>query len=229
LKREGAKTGDVAISLAWNSFDDLDLHVIPPSGEEISYNHKKSKCGGELDVDMNVKGESDKPVENVFWPTGGAPHGKYKVYVQNYAFHGNKKHVKDSSSVPFRVQVKVGDDVKIYEGKTHNTKEASNTTVCEFNYQPTINKKAYDAYNDDVIIGNWAKVIPRNRILIMDDPKAIVDVILGVLSILSKSRDLNAYVADMQDRGQSETRINQVKSILASAMLEDYTPEGDDL
>ena len=69
LQREGGASGELRISLLWNNTNDLDLHVIPPSGEAISFSHKKSACGGLLDVDMNVRGNSETPIENVFWAT----------------------------------------------------------------------------------------------------------------------------------------------------------------
>jgi uncharacterized protein YegL len=87
LQREGAKSGDVQISLLWNNYNDLDLHVICPSGEEIYFAHKKSNCGGELDVDMNISPTSVEPVENVYWPSGGAPFGNYQVFVNHYRNH----------------------------------------------------------------------------------------------------------------------------------------------
>ena len=55
LKREEAKTGDVQLSLMWDSLNDLDLHCVGPDGERIYHNHRRSKSGGELDVDMNAR------------------------------------------------------------------------------------------------------------------------------------------------------------------------------
>jgi len=224
LKREGAKTGDVAISLAWDSRNDLDLRVVAPSGEELYYGHKKSSCGGELDVDMNVKGESETPVENVYWPVGGAPTGHYKVIVTNYAYHS----CKEGSEIPFKVQVKVGDDVKIYQSKTRGTKDHSKVIVCEFDFVPKRdNTQAYDAYSEDHILGVWREALPPGRILILEDPKSIVDTILGVLAIFSGSRKLEDYIKDMEERGQDETRIHQVKTILENALLKDFVVEDD--
>ncbi len=58
LDREGASSSDVQISLMWNNFNDLDLHVVCPSGERIHGGNKESACGGVLDVDANVKPDS---------------------------------------------------------------------------------------------------------------------------------------------------------------------------
>jgi Ca-activated chloride channel family protein len=87
LRGAKAKGGNLRMSLVWDNRNDLDLHVITPAGEEIFYGHKKSLDGGELDVDMNVHGESSKPVENIYWPEDVAPEGDYRVYVHNYAYH----------------------------------------------------------------------------------------------------------------------------------------------
>ena len=86
LEREGGKTGEVQISLTWDDYNDLDLHIFCPSGERIYFNNKTSECGGELDVDMNVRPTSDNAVENVVW-IENAPSGKYKVGVHFYKHH----------------------------------------------------------------------------------------------------------------------------------------------
>jgi Ca-activated chloride channel family protein len=130
LKREAAKSGDVRASLMWNNRNDLDLHVITPNGEEIYYGHKKSWDGGELDVDMNVHGETTKPVENIYWPKGGAPTGRYTVFVRNYRYHERPRR-----PTSFNVELWVNDQVSRYEGTVYGTGEYSDDVVCSFDYR----------------------------------------------------------------------------------------------
>lgn len=79
-------TGDVQVTLRWSGGSDLDLHVTDPNGEEISFSSTTSSSGGQLDVDC-IPGSTcaaDGPhVENVFWPTGGAPSGDYSAFARN--------------------------------------------------------------------------------------------------------------------------------------------------
>jgi len=79
-------TGDVQATLLWNGDSDLDLHVTDPSGTDIYYGNDTSSTGGKLDHD-DIPHCGDSPathVENIFWPTGGAPSGQYKVYVVDF-------------------------------------------------------------------------------------------------------------------------------------------------
>jgi len=79
--------GEIRVTLLWDSDDDVDLHVIEPSGERIWYQHRESLSGGNLDRDDNVAmcGSDPEPggVENVFWGTN-APTGTYTVEVYSY-------------------------------------------------------------------------------------------------------------------------------------------------
>ena len=113
LNREGAMTGDVQISLMWENYNDLDLHVVCPSGERIHGGNKVSGCGGKLDVDANVRPETKKPVENVVWPGVTAPPGTYQVYVHHYKKH-KKRRTKDPTS--FQIIVNNVGDYREYHG-----------------------------------------------------------------------------------------------------------------
>ena len=127
LAREGARSSDVQVSLMWNNYNDLDLHIVCPSGERIHGGNKMSNCGGELDVDANVRAETKKPVENVVWPEGKAPAGVYQVYVHHY-----KKHAKRRTRDPTKFQIisSNGGDVMEYNGAlTHGDPIK---LVCEF-------------------------------------------------------------------------------------------------
>ncbi len=124
LQRVHAKTGDVQVSLLWDNINDIDLHVQAPSGEVIYFGHRNSRCGGELDVDMNAGFQtSDEPVENIYWPLGTAPRGKYRVLVHHFANHGA------ADPTEFRVAVKNGREVKYYTGKINPNDKV---LVCEF-------------------------------------------------------------------------------------------------
>jgi hypothetical protein len=90
-------TGDIQISVAWDDSSDVDLHVIDPTGEEISFSHRTSASGGTLDLDgnaacaRNTVGNTATFVsnENVVWPTGAAPSGSYRVILDYWSSCGN--------------------------------------------------------------------------------------------------------------------------------------------
>jgi hypothetical protein len=79
------KTGEIQVSVSWDADNDIDLHVVDPSGFDIYYGDKVSLDGGELDLDSNaaclIDGINN---ENILWPIGKAPTGTYTVRVDNY-------------------------------------------------------------------------------------------------------------------------------------------------
>jgi hypothetical protein len=120
-------TGDIQVTLRWSGLNDLDLHVLEPGGEEISYQHTASLAGGRLDVDSNAgcNGHiSSEPVENIFWPSGEAPSGHYIVSVTYYA------NCNQALETPFQVRVLVDGEVLEFEGRVETVNE--NVIVYEF-------------------------------------------------------------------------------------------------
>lgn len=95
---EGDK-GRLRVNLMWNSTDDLDLHVITPSGEIFFSNKTVEHLGviGRLDVDKNAGGDLvSNPQENINFDA--LPTGKHQAIVKLYK-------VRDSSAVPFTLSI----------------------------------------------------------------------------------------------------------------------------
>lgn len=132
LNAKGAKTGDVMISLAWSNKNDIDLHVIEPSGEKVWYNHRTTKTGGHLDLDANVQYEkaTTNPVEHIYWPAGKAPKGRYKIIVDHYKNHGQAD-CKDPTK--FTVRLAVGGVTRLFHGEVvRNDPKRKQMVVAEF-------------------------------------------------------------------------------------------------
>lgn len=103
-------TGDVQVTLSWNTDADVDLHVVDPSGEEIYYGHRRSASGGELDLDSNAGCAIDGVRnENITWPVGRAPRGRYTVRVDYWSNCG-------ASRTEYTVRVNSSGQVQIFDG-----------------------------------------------------------------------------------------------------------------
>lgn len=152
LQREGAKSGDVQLSLMWNNPNDLDLHCIDPSGEQIYFEHKKSASGGDLDVDMNARPPySAVPVENIYWPPGRAPAGHYTVFVNHYGNHGG------DDPTEYHVGIKAAGEVKEITGKISRGEPLR--LVHEFDIKGgSILQLAPDPVNM-LIVGGWTALL----------------------------------------------------------------------
>lgn len=78
-----AKEGEITVRLGWQGFEDLDVIVSCPNGEEISFKTRDA-CGGKLDIDMNYQGNnSTSPIENIFVPARSIMPGEYHIKVVN--------------------------------------------------------------------------------------------------------------------------------------------------
>lgn len=132
LANAGAKTGEIQISLFWNTCDDIDLHVYYTPGNGLCDNiHWKNRYGrlskGILDVDMNAQGPHNfKCVENIFWPYGSSPRGMFVVQAHLFRSWSGQK------NVPITVRIKIGNDTKILNGVVWNG--AAPTMITKFSY-----------------------------------------------------------------------------------------------
>jgi len=130
LNAAGAKTGDVQVSIGWNTIDDIDVHVFFRSfgqNSYISWTNKHGVCGGMLDVDMNANQVSlnNKPVENIFWPAGHSPYGEFIVALHNF------RNWSGARSVPVTLIIKVDGETKILQ--TQCVYGMAMTEVARFN------------------------------------------------------------------------------------------------
>lgn len=79
-------SGDVQVTVAWDTDADVDLHVVDPGGSEIYWANRQSPSGGQLDLDSNAACALDNVRnENITWPVGTAPQGNYTVRVDHWS------------------------------------------------------------------------------------------------------------------------------------------------
>lgn len=124
LENSGAQKGDIIISLMWDSYDDLDLHVFAPDGSEIYYLNPQA-CGGELDVDANAGSErKTDPVESIYFSDPMS--GEYWVYVYNYSDR------TEGRATNYLVRVTVGGESQTFSGTIEN--EDDTAEILGFRY-----------------------------------------------------------------------------------------------
>jgi len=114
LQRVGAKTGEIVVTLMWDTKDDLDLHVmLPGQYGEISAENPEV-AGGRLDIDGNhvLETASSRPIENIYWPHcdrtshNAPPKGEYTVYVKVKERHSHHSESEANLTVVTTVQNK---------------------------------------------------------------------------------------------------------------------------
>jgi hypothetical protein len=132
LGEVSARGGDVQISLSWHNFNDLDLHCIDPAGEEIFFGHRRSsRTGGELDIDQNAGPPYNmSPVENIYWPFGGAPSGLYRIFVVYYSPHSG------TDATAFLVRTVVRGKTNYFNATIGYTGMREGMLICNLRYDP---------------------------------------------------------------------------------------------
>lgn len=78
-------TADVVVTMMWNQDQtDVDMHVVEPSGEECSYEHKKTRSGGQITTDIRT-GFGPEMYYNA-----NAPRGKYELKAKFFGSGQNR-------------------------------------------------------------------------------------------------------------------------------------------
>lgn len=180
---------DVRVSLIWDNRNDLDLHVTTPGGEHLFYGNRSSRCGGVLDVDRNVSGDTVTPVENIRWAKGTAPTGDYVVWVNNF-----RHHEPSEAETPFRVEMEVGGELHYFEGTFPANSAKLDLPVKTFRFEQGAHDTEYEAYSDEVVLGQWQRVLPAGHILRVQDPARITDVVVGTLALRNAGTTLDSYL-----------------------------------
>ncbi|MCA9129006.1 MAG: hypothetical protein KDB22_18090 [Planctomycetales bacterium] len=131
VSQAGGQRGEVQFALAWKNINDVDIHVITPRGDRISHLRPRSMDNGVLDVDMNVRGESELPIENVRW-LSQAPSGRYTVLVHLFRIHEGRPGQYDRNS-RFQLLAQLGSETILNTGvvSRHNQLE-----IYQFQYVP---------------------------------------------------------------------------------------------
>ncbi len=102
----GYSTGQVQITLAWQTGADIDLYVTDPYQQTINYSSPRSNSGGHLDIDARGNcNNSRQNVENVYWDAAQPPSGIYKVEVHYWA---NDSCSYSAGPTPITLSISVG-------------------------------------------------------------------------------------------------------------------------
>ncbi len=81
-------------------------------------------------------------------------------------------------------------------------------------YNVFLIKKPYEGPNEEKILKQWTETLGTERVLMIKNPKACVDVMLGAISLTTGARNLDGYAEDMKKRGQTDERVIEVTAAL---------------
>jgi outer membrane protein OmpA-like peptidoglycan-associated protein len=205
LKREGAKTGAITISLMWDNYNDIDIHCIDPFGEEVFYGHKYSRSGGELDVDMNAGGpESIEPVENIYWENRKAKKGKYSVLINHYSNH---QCLECSDPTNYTIIVKQNNLTKEFKGKI------SSGDLKRLIYSFDFNNKNFG----DIVLTTETKILLENYIKSASGKELAFVALQKLISIELEKKNWNGallIINEFESNFEGNRKFIELKKIL---------------
>lgn len=76
-----------------------------------------------------------------------------------------------------------------------------------------IHKGAIETSNAQ-IVKSWKEALDNEHVIFLEEAKAIVDLMLGIIATVSKTRDIDNYLVDMKNRFQDDKRIALVEKTL---------------
>lgn len=134
--------GEIKITLLWNFYGDVDLHVTQPNGNELSFRDMTDRrTGGRLDVDNREGGRGS--AENIYWTR--PLKGTYRVNVELYRVSPASPNGGEA-----KVVVKNGIHTNTYTVRL--SYEGQNRLVTQFYYDP--NAVADEAVPDTISVDN---------------------------------------------------------------------------
>lgn len=170
-----------------------------------------------LQIGSFAKGiELDSWLEKVVLEGGGGPFGRESYELAAYYLYRNTEFEKGAKPIIFFIA-----DEKPYEKVNPNeVKEIGIDGYQEVEPFGKLRKKVNDnvfALLNDVsedIKSCWEDLLAPQHVVEISEEKAIIDLMLGIISMVSSSRDLETYKIDMKDRGQTQARIEGVSKSL---------------
>lgn len=175
-----------------------------------------------LQIGEFAKGiELDSWLEKIVLESGGGGQKMESYELAAYYLYKNTKFVKGSEPIIFFI----GDE-KPYPTVDKDQAEEFGIECQEDSIEPfkLLRKKVndnvfmllnkYSGSFRDEITPCWEKLLAPEHVVKIREEKAIVDLMLGIISMLSATRTLESYKIDMLGRGQTQARIEGVSKSL---------------
>lgn len=166
--------------------------------------------------------ELDSWLEKIVLESGGGGQGMESYELAAYYLYKNTKFVAGSEPIIFFI----GDE-KPYSTVNQSQAEQFDIECLESGIKPfdLLSKKVNDnvfmllnkyasRYFENDTVACWEKLLAPEHVIKIGEEKAIVDLMLGIISMVSSTRTLETYKIDMLDRGQTQARIEGVSKSL---------------